>query len=58
MEGCGEGGGVRGLFLVLKETFIPNDSILLTLEPIEKVPVGWGVVLESHFSVQLKPEPS
>ena len=43
----------------LRETYIPNLSTLLSLEPLEKVPGGgWVVVLESHFSVQLKPKPS
>jgi len=30
----------------------------MCLNPLEKVPGGWWVVLESHFSVQLKPKPS
>ena len=55
------GGGNEGcLLLSLREAYIPNLSTLLSLEPLEKVPGGggWWVVLESHFSVQLKPKPS
>ena len=51
-----------GLFLSLREPYMPDPSTLLSLEPLEKVPGGggWGVVvvLESHFSVQLKLKPS
>ena len=51
-----------GLLLSLRETCIPNLGTLLSLEPLEKVPGGggwwWWAVLESHFSVQLKPKPS
>ena len=50
--------GVVGIFLSLRESYIPNLSILLSLEPLEKVPGGWWVVLESQFIVQLKPKPS
>ena len=47
------------LFLSLRESYTPNLSTLLGLETFKKVPGGgWVVVLESHFSVQLKPKPS
>ena len=52
---------VVGLFLSLRDTYIPNLSTLLSLELLKKVPGGWmgggWVVLESHFSIQLKPKP-
>ena len=55
----GLGWGVVSLFLSLRETYTPNLGTLLGLEPLEKVlGGGWVVVLESHFSVQLKPKPS
>ena len=51
---------VVSLLLILIETYIPNHSLLLSLEQLEKVSGGggWWWVLESHFSVQLKPKPS
>ena len=38
---------------------MPNFSSLAGLEVVLKLlVVGWGVVVEAHFSVQLKPKPS
>ena len=51
--------GVKGSHhLSLTVAYIPNLGALPSLEPLEKVPGGGWVVLESHFSVQLKPKPS
>ena len=38
---------VVGIFLSLREAYIPNLSTLLSLEPLEKVPGGgwWWVVV-------------
>ena len=54
------------LFLSLSEANIPNYSLLSCLEPLKKFLVVWwgggvgcgGVVVEAHFSVQLKSKPS
>ena len=47
------GRGVVGLFLILRETYIPNLYTLLSLEALENVPGGGGL-LESYFSIQLQ----
>ena len=43
----GEGRGEGGLFLSLREAYLPNIRTLLSLEPLEKVPGGgwWWVVV-------------
>ena len=55
---AGWGWRAGGLFLSLRETDIPNLSTLLSLEPLEKVPGGWWVVVVVYrnFSVQLRPK--
>ena len=49
------------LILDLREAYVPNLSLLASLEPFEKVPVvvgsgGGGV--KTYFGVQLWPRPS
>ena len=51
---CGLGLGSSRSILSLRETYIQNTTLL------SLVPGGgrWWAVLESHFSVQLKPKPN
>ena len=51
----GEGSEVS--FFILRETYISNLRTLLSLKSLIKKSSLW-VVLESHFSVQLRPKPS
>ena len=48
------GGG--GQFGSLREAYIPNHSLLLCLEALEKFLVvgGWGGVVQTSFRVQLE----
>ena len=59
------GGEVCVLFLSLSEANMPNLSLLKCIERFKKFlvvgcggVVGCGVVVEAHFSVQLKPKPN
>ena len=46
------GGG--GQFGSLREAYIPNHSLLLCLEALEKFLVVGGVVVQTSFRVQLE----
>ena len=45
-----------GQFIRLRKVYISNLSLLLSLEPFKKCVVV--VVVESYFSVKLRPRPS